>query len=371
MIWIDLAQEKISSNMNYQFPEYDEFDIDDYDLDQESLLMAMIKKHCNDVEVISYSAWQDYQNYEWLDRLILSHLTHNKKIVLFPNEERFISPPNDQAKIVLNKYQHEPVWIATQLSPVSQKLYTYQHQLEVKLLELPYVMLELCETYYKLRKSVKKLTGSHDDYNYLCMTGGFRPHRGALIQAIHDQKLEQYGLITLLSDGHYPQWLKKLCKINTVSPPQVTKKNYSIRNNLVDGNVQNFLYIEQTYSNIPLVIHAETSCGIFYCTEKTLWPLLLGKLCLCFGPPGNMHNIQRFYDLEISMYADLDYDNPPTEWSDKGHEDRINIMLTTNEPLIKNAKSIHQGLHAQLESARWTLGKNFYNFSVHQLNQIF
>jgi len=230
------------------------------------------------------------------------------------------------------------------------------------------VLLELCETYYKHHNHNVQQLNYKNNYNFLCMTARFDNHKGDLIKILYEHKLDQYGLITIAANNPYPDWYKQNCKINKVFPT-VTVGDTLIEK-LIDCNVFNFLNIENAYKNVPLIVHAETSCGVFYTTEKTLWPLLLGKLCLIYGPPNNMKHIQRFYDLSFDRYADLSFDHTPKDWDVQSHRNRLKNMIEKNYDLLTSCQKTYTMLVKELESARWTIGKNLYNFLTSQLTTI-
>ena len=48
----------------------------------------------------------------------------------------------------------------------------------------------------------------------------------------------------------------------------------------------------------------------------------------------------------------------------------IRTMINDNKDLIRDSKNIYQSLKSDLEQARWTIGKNMYNFFVQQLAHI-
>ena len=353
--------------MSYIFPEYSNIDIDRYKYYQGSFVLGFIRTHCEDVEVIGPECWKDYENYDWLDQLISNYLANGKKVLLVPNEEYFIFPAKESAQKVLNSYCNSNVWLVTQLSASSQTIYTHTHQLTIKILELPYVLLEICENYYKIHHKFNS-SDQTSGYNFLCMTGRFEPHKGDLIQLLHESNLNKYGLITIASNSKYPNWIKENCLVNKL--PLVTCRGEYLIDRLTRQNAQNFLNIESNFKNIPLVVHAETSCGIFYPTEKSIWPLLLGKLYLGFGPPQNMKHIQQFYDVQFDDYLDLTFDEIPEDWSAKAQKSRMKTMIEKNYELIRDCKSVYNKLQHELETARWTVGKNFYNFFVSQLQTI-
>ena len=74
--------------------------------------------------------------------------------------------------------------------------------------------------------------------------------------------------------------------------------------------------------------------------------------------------IQRFYDVDISQFANTDYDLIPDD------RQRLSTMVSDNQNLIKNARDIQQQLQPALQSARWTVGANLYKFFVEQLESI-
>jgi hypothetical protein len=82
------------------------------------------------------------------------------------------------------------------------------------------------------------------------------------------------------------------------------------------------------------------------------------------GRPGTMKWIQRFYDIDLSQFVNLDYD------SDGDTDSRLYRMISDNQQLIKNSSAVYQQLKSDLESARWTLGANMYKFFISQLESI-
>jgi hypothetical protein len=212
------------------------------------------------------------------------------------------------------------------------------------------------------------------------MLGRYEPHKFALALGLRDRGLNQHGLITVSNPDNYPQENFEFCVPN-VNPPSdsvsadatpgaraaARRQHGDIR---ISGNVKNYLHIEQTYTDIPLIVHPDTTCGIFQNTEKVLWPLLLGRLMLTYGRPGVMNSIQKFYDVDFSEYANIEFDSYEGDWSSAAHEHRLDLMLDRNRELISTAATVHQRLQPQLEAARWTIGKNLYEYFVSQLNQI-
>jgi hypothetical protein len=214
------------------------------------------------------------------------------------------------------------------------------------------------------------------EYNFFCLIGNnaSSPHKIDLARELRKKELNSYGLITVNKNYPFPEDLLEFCQVNQEVVYSQTDPDYTMiaRQNNINGvwvskNVENYLHIDQKYHHIPLAINPETVTYNFISTEKSIWPILLGKLFLIYGRPGSMAWVQRFYDVDITRFANITYDFIP------GHDPykiRLNRMLNDNQDLIKNAKDIQLQLQPELASARWTLGKNLYKFFISQLDLI-
>jgi len=213
------------------------------------------------------------------------------------------------------------------------------------------------------------------DYNFLCMVSRSQSHKIELIKELGKAGLHQFGRITVTS-SIIDADIQNFCQLSDLPPwPNInhplgkTRANSIIDGIHVSGSVENFLQIEKHYRNIPLIINPETNYGVFMTSEKSLWPLLLGRLCLISGRWKIMNYIQRFYDVNFSSYINLEFDEI-NGWTDDHQQTRIHTMISHNKDLIKDSKDIYQLLQPDLEQARWTIGKNIYEFFVQQLSQI-
>jgi hypothetical protein len=82
-----------------------------------------------------------------------------------------------------------------------------------------------------------------------------------------------------------------------------------------------------------------------------------------------MRDIQRFYDVDFSSYMNLEFDEIQG-WTEQDQQNRVSTMISHNKDLIKDSRDIYQSLQSKLEQARWTIGKNMYDFFVQQIAQI-
>ena len=365
---------QLTASSTYNYPDFNQINLVDYELVHGFSILGFLKKYRDDCIFITAEQWQDYNNYEWLDQVIQKGLKLNKIICIIPWDEFIINPTHLELSKVLNKYTNDPVWFITQLDDESQKIYTFQHNIKCKIIELPWWMLNDCLGYYAVSKKIPTRIGK---YNYLCMLGRYESHKFDLAKLLREYKLDNYGLITVSDPKMYPEENLDFCIPNKNPPYRNLHKSWpktaaqaKINDVWVSSNVENFLFIEQEYTDIPLIINPETTCGIFFNTEKSLWPLLLGKLMLVYGRPGAMKYMQRFYDVDFSSYANLDFDLSTDDWTKEGHFKRLQMLVYKNRHLIEDCNEIYQQMKRNLESARWTLGRNIYKYFVSQLDKI-
>jgi hypothetical protein len=309
-------------------------------------------------------------------------LENNKTIALVIEDEAVIFPVNPDLVKLLNSYQNESFWLITRLDSTCQLIYTFQHGMKCKIIELPWIWLNDALVYYQVHSAVQP-TNTTGSPSYICMIGKTigAHHKLDLVRELQKQNLDQYGLITFYRPLEEFK-NNKYIQVNPVQPYKNLNTKYSqaaaqvlCKTNLtqediwISGNVENFLHIEKTYSHIPLVVHPETTVGIFDNTEKSLWPLLLGKMTLIYSRPGQMASIQRFYDFDISKYADLSFD-VCDGYNDQAHYSRLQMMLSDNQDLVKNSKDIYTQFRVDLETARWSIGQNLLDFCHAQIDII-
>ena len=141
------------------------------------------------------------------------------------------------------------------------------------------------------------------------------------------------------------------------------------KNTWIGCNTDNFLHIEQTYQHYPMTVIPETAVYDYFSTEKSVWPALLGKLFLIFGSTGCMKYIQRFYDIDLSEFLNLDYDcvELTRNWD---FDRRLDCMLESNKNFILNSHKFYNQNYQRIHNARSTLGPNLYRFVLDQVARI-
>jgi hypothetical protein len=359
--------------MLYSYPDYITLDIAQYSLPFGFYTLGFIEQHRPDIAIIPIRIEWDSENlipsqtanYDWLASAIDSELLKGKKVCLVPWDEYVVFVPNAQLTKIVNSYIDQPVYWITQLDHLAHTA-TYQrrHGFQCKMLELPWWLLNDCLTYYCVQQIVEPTPTEH---NFLCMVNNPESHKLKVLEQLNRHNLSQYGLVTLSS----PRAGFDFCQVNQHYPYNDIRPGYMkmaaqtcVNGVWISKNVENYLHLEHTYNQVPLIINPETVSIPFMSTEKSIWPVLLGHLFLVYGRPGSMDWIQKFYDVDINKWANLEFDSPGAD------QPRIESMLTTNQALITNARDVYYELKSKLELARWSFGRNMYNFFIDQLEKI-
>jgi hypothetical protein len=309
-------------------------------------------------------------------------LQDNKKVgLLF--EDEWVTGRNDQFSDIVNHYQDRAVYCLTQHDSKRIDIhYRGTHGLQGKILELPWVILNECLMYnnakqHRVPTVISKGAKPHN--KFFTLTGRYEPFRKRLLEKLLDHGLDKHGRLTIQNtpynnvaydlgdrvtvEPHYPYGDQPI-KTHAKMAAQFEQNNHWI-----SCNTRNFLHIEQTYRNYPLTIIPETYYHDYFATEKSVWPILLGKLFLIVGSAGCMQYIQRFYDVDMSKFLNLEFDHMPTTTTPQ-LDCKIDHMLNCNREFILNAHQVYDQHRDQLRAARNTLGPNLYRFVQEQVAQI-
>jgi hypothetical protein len=367
------------------YPQYENLNLNNYDTLFGYYTLGFIQHHRPDLFIIDVKlknrSWDNehvLDDYDWLEIKIQQGLGQGRSVAIIAEDEHVVFLTNTRLTKILNNYVDSPVYWITMLDHAAQASYRETHQFRIKMLELPWVLLNDCLTYYRVANTATNFEPNNNNHNFFCLIGNTAfEHKVNLARELHKKHLSSYGLITVNSNWSFPEDLLEFCQVNQeVVYDPLTNPDYpmiarqvNINGVWVSKNVENYLHIDQKYHHIPLAINPETVTVNFKSTEKSIWPILLGKLFLIYGRPGTMAWIQRFYDIDITRFANMTYDSIPERFSDSAKK-RLSAMIDTNQDLIKNARDIQAQLHPELELARWTLGKNLYKFFVSQLELI-
>ena len=71
---------------------------------------------------------------------------------------------------------------------------------------------------------------------------------------------------------------------------------------------------------------------------------------------------------EFPDYSSVDL--TPDECTVESHRNRLKNMIEKNYNLLTSCQETYNMLFTALELARWTIGKNLYNFLINQLETV-
>jgi hypothetical protein len=236
--------------------------------------------------------------------------------------------------------------------------------------------------YDKVKPTIVPSTSTIRDnqHTFFTLTGRYEPFRKRLLEKLIEHNLHQHGLLTVQNTPDCDQLYNDLGDCVTVEPrppygnrliashapmaAQLLKENI-----WTSFNTQNFLYIEQNYLQYPLTIIPETSVYNYFATEKSVWPALLGKLFLIVGSVGCMKYIQRFYDIDMSEFLNLRFDDMRVD-NNQQLDLKLDCMIESNKDFILNSHDFYAQHRQRIDTARNTIGPNLYQFLLNQVAQI-
>jgi hypothetical protein len=376
-----------------KFPSYHDIDLTTTKLKWGYYVPALIEQYRPDIRLISIhvdlSKITDQHgnlvkihkdvDYSWLPHKIEQAFRFKKKIGLLIEDEHVCPFPNEQLIDIVNYYQDRPVYWLTQYD--QNRIVThYQvgHGLKCKILELPWLILNECLMYDQVKPTiVSRKRMIHTDKNaFFTLTGRYEPFRERLLEKLVEHGLHQHGLLTALHVPQNPD-LKDHVTLNSDGPygDRFIKSHAPMavqflkKNTWIGCNTQNFLHMEQTYQHYPMTIIPETSVYNYFSTEKSVWPALLGKLFLIVGSAGCMKYIQRFYDIDLLKFLNLEFDNIESHTLNYVDQ-KLDCMLESNKNFISNPYKFYNQNYQRIQSARNTIGPNLYRFVLDQVARI-
>ena len=367
--------------------------------------LGIIEDFYPNIKVIDACQWRlnhsgdryGNMNYKWLRSMIEGDLKHNKIVLVIPEDEDVMFPMDMHLVDTLNEFIDSSCYFVTQMPDF---MIYRDAGIKCKMLELPWMMVNDCLCF----NHVVKYGGIHISHpkkhnkgaNFISLVGRAQHHKISVLNTLCDMNLAKFGILTVSdkkTHNNLPQKVKDECSLNQNIPyndyeeyrgdDSKSHELYAdeirgfkeggftkICNIWVSANVVNFLKIRDLYSDVPLVVHAETTTGLFPMTEKSIWPILLGKLFLIHGHQGVMHEVQRFYDINIADFANIEFDDMHG-WGVDNDNIRLNKMIVDNKSLIENASEKYKELKPQLDKSSYTFGENMYNFFITQIQSIY
>jgi len=375
------------------FPDYSDIDIYNIDPIAGTYSLSLIKQYNPNIHIIDPITWSLKHNvtldslingdiskksYKWLNEDISRALENNKTVFIVFFDENTIMDKSCTLANVLNLYRDDNVFFITLFDDYS--LYRDKLLLQCKILSLSWWLLNESLVYESLNEPYITPSLNNKKYNYVMSINRAPKHKIALGTQLNKENLSKYGLITITDEfyNRLNENEKKFFKIssfekminvnhNSVNGIIYINElgNFEYNNLLVSNNIRNVINLNRYFSNIPLIINPETTLNKnFFVTEKSIWPIQLGKLFLIYGRKGIMKRIQKWYKIDFSKYLNLEFDSISDD------KLRLELMIQKNKMFISNTHDIYQELKHEIKEAKQDLARNMYNEFTSKLNTI-
>jgi hypothetical protein len=343
---------------------------------QGEYIYTIINNIVENCDIITCTEFErDYlNNNDDLEQRIADSLSNNKTVIWMGDEEGLYVHDHEVLVETFNKFKNDNFFYITEF-------YKHDHLnemygLDCKVIHIPWQFLNQIICYDQLKIPLNTKAGN--DYSFINLNNKLRKHRYELISELHKKDLAQYGFISLTNERDLELFANfKNLNVKLNDEPYIDRvapgfpKDYPFERGrqfedglLVSGNVTNFKMLQNQYYDIPLVINTESYISSYFntATEKSSWPILLGKMFLIYGDPGIMQWIQQFYDIDMSKYLDLTFDT--------NTENRLSRMLEDNRDIIINSKHVFFELRKDIHNARYTFVENLYQYFLNQLDKL-
>lgn len=360
-------------------PDLKDFDLSSVPLFYGYYTLGLIIKFRPDIALVPvrlarFDQWCEYdRDPELLYDIISRHLDKKQTVLVVPFEE-YVMGDDFTFSDTLNQFEDAPVYFVTEMDSEQSLYWTFQKRLRCKILELPFILVNDAICYKHIAHIMPDASPRHSTHNFLCMVNRSEPSKYNLLRKILDFKLHEYGLVTY-RDRHAPEFVRENFTRNALgvphqhSLPTINRQEAGqimLGNLLVSINVANFIQIDNNF-DMPLIINAESTVGIFPATEKSIWPALLGRMYLIYGHQHCMQWVSRFCSYGPENFCDISFDDI-TGYTAQDHDARLERMLSNNTELIKHARDLYHNHRASLEQNRFDFVYNLYGFFRNQIN---
>ena len=165
------------NNLNKKMlPQYNQLDITKYSMKYGYYTLGIFETHRKDIDFIylrmeansSNFVPHNEENYDWLQSAIEISLKNKKIVCIIPWDEHIVFIKNYQLSNILNRFINEPVYWITNIEENANTYKSY-HNIQIKMIELPWWLLNDCLTYYRVANT--KPNDFTYSKSYLSMVG--------------------------------------------------------------------------------------------------------------------------------------------------------------------------------------------------------
>jgi hypothetical protein len=330
------------------------------------MTLGFIAHHRPDIHIVTDRTESKYDPDRFVPE-IESSLVAGKKVGLFFWDEDFIMPNQHTDKLVrsLEPFANEPVYLCSNMDGECLLTYGENLGLPIKTVHVPWWYVNMLENYRVL--DIKPRTVAQFGLQFACYVNRPEWHKSMLQDSLISRSLDSVGDIRYqnqqlgagrhVENPYYHQNEKQdLPQSHDMKRSMVYDAEKQI---WICHNSRNLVRLDQMLGDIPLVINSESNVGIFCMTEKSLWPLVLGKLTMIQARPRFMQWFGEYVGYDFSSYLDLEYDSIDG-WTPLCHRRRVECMIDKNLYLITHAREAWHQVKDDLHSLAQELPARVY-----------
>lgn len=332
--------------------------------------LGFVQHHRPDIYLVADQTESDFDPDLIIPQIEIG-LKQGKKVCLFFWDEDFIMPSTNKDRLnrELESYTDQPVYLCSNMSGECLLIYKERRSLPIKPVHVPWRYLEYVVNVSKVNDCFYSgPTGSHG-LEFACYNHRRDWHRDMLIEGLVSRNLELIGDITyeckqIGSGEQPPKYYEHNDRLGWVSGNDDRRSivNHEYYPKLICHGSRNVSRLLQMLGDIPLIITAETNLGVFPVTEKSIWPILLGRMFMIYARPRIMQQLQKYVGYAFQDYLDLEFDSIDG-WTQAEQKQRLDCMLDQNIYTITHAREVWQSMATDVKkSARDLPGKIYLEF---------
>lgn len=339
--------------------------------------LGFISHHRPDIHIVTDRTESQFDPDTFVPE-IESALADGKKVGMFFWDEDFIEPNQHTERLIraLEPFADESVYLCSNMDGECILGYREKLGLPIKTIHIPWWYVNTLEGFRKL--DIRLRSTGESGLQFACYVNRPDWHKQMLKDCLLARNLAGIGDIRYddrqlgsgdnVMNSYYQR--DELGRLQSSSHDMKRSMIYDeTRKIWVCHNTRNLPRLDQMLGDIPLVIQPESTLGIFCSTEKSIWPLMLGKLVMIQARPRFMQWFGEYVGYDFSSYLDLEYDSIDG-WTQRLHQERTECMLDKNSYLIAHAREAWNQTKDGLQQLAQDLPDRVYRRFCSGLDQI-
>lgn len=360
----------------HNYPSWSDLDLHCYAPVDHMHSLGFIAHHRPDIHIVTDRTECQFDPDTFVPE-IEAALAAGKKVGLFFWDEDFMMSNQHTERLVreLEPFAQEPVYVCANMD--GECLLTYRENLglPVKTVHVPWSYLNTVGNYHAV--DIKPRTTALSGLQFACYANRPDWHKVLLKDTLLSRNLGAIGDIRY-DNQQFGAGDPKNHPYYQSDERQALPKSHDMKKSMIYDsqrkiwichNARNLIRLDQRLTDIPLVIQPESTVGIFMMSEKSLWPIMLGKLVMIQARPRFMQWFGEYIGYDFSAYLDLEYDSIDG-WTQIEHQHRAECMIDKNLYLIRHARDIWQEIKDDLYDLSQNLPNHIYNKFCSSLDAI-